>query len=204
MRHITLFDFDGTLTTSDSMFHILKYHKGGFGLALALLRELPLIVLMMLHLYSNHKTKQRLLYHCFGRMSEGEFNSLCKRFAAGHMHILRKETMDVMEEALSRGEQVYVISASPENWVREFFTDLSAKYKTGTLTVLGTQLNFKTPSINSFFLTRNCYGSEKVNRLLACNPDMGMNRKDYTIDAYGDSKGDHAMFDYADRAHLVK
>lgn len=204
MRHITLFDFDGTLTTSDSMFQMLKYHKGRLGLVLAMLRELPLIVLMMLHLYSNHKTKQRLLYHCFGSMGEAEFDKLCRRFAKSHTHILRQETLTVLTEALARGEQVFIISASPENWVREFFTDIAGIHTTGKLTVLGTQLNFSTRSASNFFLTRNCYGQEKVNRLLADCPDIGKNRADYTIDAYGDSKGDHAMFAFADRAHLVK
>ena len=48
------------------------------------------------------------------------------------------------------------------------------------------------------FLTRNCYGEEKVNRLNALYP----NRQDYHLIAFGDSRGDKELLAFADESHF--
>ena len=50
------------------------------------------------------------------------------------------------------------------------------------------------------FLTKNCYGPEKVNRLLEIEPD----RKNYFLYAYGDSRGDKEMLECADRGIMIQ
>ncbi len=44
------------------------------------------------------------------------------------------------------------------------------------------------------FSSRNCYGQEKVNRLLRVEP----HRETYRLIAYGDSRGDREMLAFAD------
>jgi phosphoserine phosphatase len=51
----------------------------------------------------------------------------------------------------------------------------------------------------SGFISKNCYGQEKVNRLLEVEPD----RKNYYLYAYGDSRGDREMLAFADFPTLV-
>ena len=92
MKRCIFCDFDGTLTTTDSMMSIIIYQRGKVGLALALLRMLPWLVLMFMGRYSNQRTKEKLLYNCFGRMTEEEFNQFFQRFADSHRHILRKNS----------------------------------------------------------------------------------------------------------------
>ena len=63
--------------------------------------------------------------------------------------------------------------------------------------VVGTQIEVKDGVLTGRFLTRNCYGEEKVNRLNALYP----NRQDYYLIAFGDSRGDKELLAFADESH---
>lgn len=194
-HRIVCFDFDGTLTTKDSMLSIIVFQRGWMGLAWALLRQLHLIVLMFLKVYSNQKTKERLLTHCFGGMKVEEFESLCRDFATSHRHILRSETMNRLCEAKESGAEVFVITASPVRWVSRFVEGV---------TVLGSEMEVREGRITGKLLNRNCYGEEKVRRLLNAMPDLKEHRDNYYISAYGDSRGDRELLAYADEAWLIR
>ena len=47
------------------------------------------------------------------------------------------------------------------------------------------------------FATPNCYGPEKVRRIREVFPD----RDNYHLTAFGDSRGDKEMLDYADQGY---
>lgn len=71
----------------------------------------------------------------------------------------------------------------------------------GVPNVIGTKVEVDSfGKLTGRFLTPNCYGQEKVCRLLEIEP----NREEYILVAYGDSKGDKEMFEFADNAILVK
>lgn len=195
MKRITVFDFDGTLTLKDSMMSIILFQRGWIGLAWALLCEIHLIVLMILRLYSNQKAKERLLTHCFGGMKEEDFDVFCEKFASSNKHVMIPEMMEKLRKAQQECDHVYVITASPERWVRLFLPDV---------TVLGTKLEVKDGKITGRLSSRNCYGQEKVNRLLSALPDIEQHRSDYHITAYGDSRGDKEMLAFADNGIKVK
>ena len=82
-----------------------------------------------------------------------------------------------------------IVSASIDNWVQPFFTDVK---------VLGTQIEVIDGKLTGRFLTKNCYGQEKVNRILTLFPD----RKDYHLTAFGDSRGDKEMLAFADESYF--
>lgn len=186
-------DFDGTLTTKDSMMEIIIYQRGKSGLIIALLSILPWLIMMLLHLYPNQKTKEKLLYHCFGSMTESEFDAFCQRFADAHKHILRDNLYQKLLRAKAEGTEVVVVTASPENWVSRLAPDFK---------VLGTKMQFCKDGFTGHFLTHNCYGKEKVKRILAAYPELESLRNDSHITAYGDSKGDAAMLAFAHEKHF--
>jgi len=186
-------DFDGTLTTTDSMMSIIIYQRGKLGLALVLLRVLPWLILMFMGRYSNQRTKERLLHNCFGRMTEEEFNAFCQSFADSHRHILRNDLYDRLVKAKASGDEVVVVTASPENWVSRLVPEFK---------VLGTKMEF-TPWFSGRFLTPNCYAQEKVNRILAAYPELKTARSRYHVTAFGDSRGDKEMLEFADERITV-
>ena len=193
MKRYIFSDFDGTLTTTDSMMSIIIYQRGRLGLVLALLRILPWLILMFMGRYSNQRTKERLLHHCFGRMTEEEFNTFCQRFADSHRHIQRKDLYDRLVEAKKNGDEVVVVTASPENWVSRLVPEFN---------VLGTKMEFG-PCFTGRFLTPNCYAQEKVNRILEAYPELKTDRNRYHVTAFGDSRGDKEMLEFADERITV-
>ena len=190
MKQLFAFDFDGTLTTRDTLIAFIRYACGTPRFLLGFLLHAPLLVLMKLRLYSNGKAKQRLFSWFFRGMPLEAFDALCQSFASTHRHLLRPETVCLLQQTLSEGAEVLVVSASIDNWVQPFFP---------TVTVLGTQIEVIDGRLTGRFLTPNCYGQEKVRRILALYPD----RSSYHLTAYGDSRGDRELLAFADEAHLV-
>lgn len=190
-----LSDFDGTLTTSDSMFRIIVFHRGRLWLYANLMLLSPYILLMFLGKYSNQRTKERLLYRCFGNISEQDFATLCQRFADTHRHILRHDLYAHLREQQQHGHAVVVVTASPEQWVQSLVPEFQ---------VLGTKMEFSDRGFTGRFLTPNCYGPEKVARVLQQFPDLAAHRSAYHITAYGDSRGDRELLAFADEPHLIR
>ena len=188
MRKIVAFDFDGTLTTRDTLLAFIRYACGSWAFAMGFLRYAPLLVLMKLGLYPNYHAKEKVFAHFFKGMTIERFDALCQGFAQDHQHLLRSQGIKTLMQAQDDGAEVVIVSASIDNWVQPFFTDV---------TVLGTQIEVKEGVLTGRFLTKNCYGQEKVNRILARFPD----RQDYHLTAYGDSQGDQELLAFADEAH---
>ena len=186
------FDFDGTLTTRDTLIAIFRYARGDAFTLLAFLLFSPLLVLMKLHLYPNWRAKQLMFGYFFKGMKLKDFNDLCKRFAKDNRHLLRPKGMETVAEALREGSEVLVVSASLDNWVHPFFDGMQ-----GHLHVLCTRPDVRNGVLTGKFITKNCYGSEKVSRIERCLPY----REQYELIAFGDSRGDKEMLEYADKGY---
>ena len=184
------FDFDGTLTTRDTLLEFIRFACGTPRFLLGFLLYSPLLVLMKLRLYSNGKAKQKVFAHFFKGMTINEFDALCQDFASTHRHLLRPEVVSQLEQALSEGAEVLIVSASIDNWVQPFFPKVK---------VLGTQIEVIDGCLTGRFLTPNCYGQEKVRRILALHPD----RSAYHLTAYGDSRGDREMLAFSNESHII-
>ena len=190
MKQVFAFDFDGTLTTRDTLIAFIRYACGTPRFLFGFLLHAPLLVLMKLRLYSNGKAKQRVFSWFFKGMTIETFDALCQDFARTHRHLLRPDTVRILEQALTERAEVLIVSASIDNWVQPFFP---------SVTILGTQVEVIDGRLTGSFLTPNCYGQEKVRRILAIHPD----RSAYHLTAYGDSRGDRELLTFADEAHMV-
>ena len=191
MRKIYAFDFDGTLTTKDTLLEFIRFAKGSGQMVRGFLLFSPLLLLMKLHLYPNWKAKQQLFSYFFKGMNIDDFNALCTRFAEQNKHLLRPAGIEKVRQAIEEEQAtVLIISASIDNWVRPFFDEIDKKIQ-----VLGTQIETKGSRLTGQFTTKNCYGQEKVNRLTALYP----HREAYELIAFGDSRGDKELLEFADK-----
>ena len=188
MRKVYAFDFDGTLTTSDTLLAFIRYANGTPAFMWGGVRHTHLLVLMKLKLYPNWKVKQSVFSYFFKGMDLESFDSLCQHFADENCGLLRPKGLQLIAQAKEEGADTLIVSASIDNWVQPFFPNV---------TVLGTQIEVKDGYLTGRFLTKNCYGQEKVNRILAQYPD----RSSYYLIAYGDSRGDKELLAFADEAH---
>lgn len=189
MVKIYAFDFDGTLTTKDTLIEFIRFAKGTVAFGCGFLRYAHLLVLMKLGLYPNWKAKQKVFAHFFKGITIEDFNSICQAFAASSHHLLRPKGIEAIHQAQNDGAEVLIVSASIDNWVQPFFANVK---------VLGTQIEVMDGKLTGRFLTKNCYGQEKVNRILSLYP----NRQDYYLTAYGDSRGDKELLTFADESHF--
>lgn len=195
-KKIYCFDFDGTLTTSDTLLEFIKYAKGRSRFLMVFLMYSPLLVLMKLHLYPNWKAKQRIFAHLFAGIRIEKFDALCRGFAEESQHLLRPKGITLMHEALVAGAQVFIVSASIDNWVRPFFDIRNLK----GVQVLGTQIEVEDGKLTGRFKSNNCYGKEKVHRIAEALKSF--ERSEYEIEAFGDSRGDKEMLAFADKGHF--
>lgn len=192
MKKIYAFDFDGTLTTKDTLLEFIHFAKGTRQMSLGFLLFSPLLILMKLNLYPNWKAKQKLFSYFFKGMKITDFNALCTSFAQEKKHLLRPTGKEKLRMVMAEEKAtVLIISASIDNWVRPFFDETYEKIQ-----ILGTQIEVKENCLTGRFTTKNCYGKEKVNRLTALYP----HREAYELIAFGDSKGDKELLAYADKA----
>ncbi len=191
LKKIHAFDFDGTLTERDTLIEFIRYSKGNKGLLVCLLRYFPLLIGMKLGIFINWRVKEIIFSYCFKGMTLTDFDDCCRRFADQSWRILRPKGINKIKELLANGENVVVISASIDNWVKPFFREMQA------VSIIGTAVETSEGVLTGRFLTKNCYGKEKVRRLLQMFPD----RKDYWLCAYGDSRGDFEMLDFANEGY---
>ena len=205
---IYCFDFDGTLTTKDTLLEFIKYAKGKRRFLLGFLLYSPLLVLMKLHLYPNWKAKQKIFKYFFGGMGIEAFNQVCQDFAAHNQHLLRPQGITLLREVANQHHKIFIVSASIDNWVRPFFlaNGLDA------ITIIGTKIDVKEGKVTGNFKTDNCYGEEKVHRICDAliqivnngkgGSSISFDRTKYDIEAFGDSRGDKEMLAFADHVHF--
>ena len=192
MQKVYAFDFDGTLTTRDTLFAFIRHAKGTAALVWGLLVHVPMLVAMKMGLYNNGKAKERLLGWFFKGTAEQEFEAMCQHFAADSAHLLRPAAVDAISEAVSEGCRVVVVSASIDRWVCPFFSNMPQ------VEVTGTQMEVRNGKLTGRFLGENCYGPQKVEKLRALLGD----RSHYHLTAFGDSRGDRELLAYADEQHF--
>ena len=186
-KTLALFDFDGTITIKDTLLEIIRFHQGNYRMYLGFLQLSPYLFLFKLKLLSNTKAKERILQHFFGGIPIEKFNKLCEDFCKGPLlKMIRPLALQCIKNHLKDGHEVWVVSASAENWV-------SPWCKLMGISVMATKLEINQNKITGKILGENCYGEEKLNQIKKV---LDLNQYDQ-IFSYGDSDGDRQMLDQA-------
>jgi len=187
---IAIFDFDGTITKKDSLLEFIIFSKGKLQFYLCFLLFSPMLILMKMKLLSNQKVKQMVFAYLYKGISAETFNKLGMEFCSIIDKMLLPKAIEALKLHKANGNKVVIISASIENWVKPWAD------KIGVDAVLATKIETdKKGLLTGRFLTKNCYGLEKVNRFLEAFP----NRDNYNLFAYGDSRGDKELIEFADK-----
>lgn len=183
---VWIFDFDGTITRCDSLLEFIRFARGNAAFIIGMLLFSPLLVLMKMRLYPNWKAKQLVFSHFFKGWEVARFNAVCQRFARERRSIIRPKAIKKIDEGRRLGVRMMIVSASIDNWVQPFFPQIE---------VLGTKIETREGRLTGCFVTKNCYGEEKVRRVKEM---LTAPRDTYYITAFGDSRGDKQLLSYAD------
>jgi phosphatidylglycerophosphatase C len=189
-RKIAFFDFDGTITTKDTLLEVIKFQKGLPAFYLGFLLNTPWLIAYKLKIITNDSAKQRILVHFFGGMSEAEFQSSCDLFAEKKLPLLiRAGALEELRRLRTLGFEMAVVSASAGNWIRKWTNSLDIK-------LISTKLEVKNGFLTGKIDGKNCYGEEKADRIREF-----WNLADYEdVYVYGDSSGDGPMLSLATRS----
>jgi phosphatidylglycerophosphatase C len=185
--NLALFDFDGTITTHDSLRDFLLYSFGIKHCIKKLVPISPMIFGYLLGIADNQKVKTEVSKSFFSQMHESEFSLIAKKFATEELDkIVKKSALEKIAWHKSNGDRIIVVSASFSDYLKYWCE------KEG-LELISTRLEIKDGKLTGYFSTPNCWGKEKVRRI-----NEYLNVKDFSkIYAYGDSKGDLEMLKLA-------
>lgn len=185
-EHLVLFDFDGTLTTRDTLLEFCKFHAGALKFSYGLLVLLPVLIGERMKLIPSQRAKEIFLSHFIGGLTITQFNEVCQKFTNHLANLIRSKAMVAIEDYRKQNARIIIVSASPENWIIPWA-------KLYNLEVIATRLLIVNERVTGKILGKNCNGEEKVNRILEI-----LNTLDYPkIIAFGDSKGDLPMLGLA-------
>ncbi len=189
-KSIAFFDFDGTITTKDTMLEFARYSKGTTGYRTGMLLISPWLIAMKLGMISKQAAKEKFLTYFFNNMKIEKFNDECLSFALNLLpRLIRQDALKAIKKYQEENTEVVVVSASAENWVAPWCIQNNLQY-------ICTRLQVKDKKITGKLLGQNCNGPEKVNRI-----KEKFDTADYkNIYCYGDSRGDKPMLQLANHS----
>jgi HAD superfamily hydrolase (TIGR01490 family) len=183
---IVFFDFDGTITSKDSLFIFLKYVFGKI-FYWKMLFFLPTYLRYLVGHITNQEAKEILFSMFFYNISKVEFDDICEKFVNNNLKdVLKNDALEKIQSHIVNKDKVVIVSASISNYLTPLAKQLNVE-------LISTELEFKEGIFTGRFSTKNCYGPEKVNRILE---RYNLTKYDEIL-AYGDSKGDREMLEIA-------
>ncbi len=181
--NLALFDFDGTITYRESISEFLRYALG-WDFYPRLLGQWPYLLGYFLGLVDNQSVKERVLTATLSGRTLKEVADLGQRFAKERLPALvRPKALDRITWHQSRGDEVAIVSASLEVYLRPWAKGV------GIRRVIGVELEERDGIVTGKILGKNCYGAEKTRRIREV---FDLSQYD-EIYAYGDSRGDREM-----------
>ena len=161
MKKLVLYDFDGTLTHSDSFYQILRFSvplwRLGWGSIMLFFRYLVLFFNQKLNRESG---KIAIIEQFWGHLTQTELNSLGHRFCDQRIHhLLVPERMAQLRQyQKERDTTVVLVSASCDFWLQPFC-------ESEGIHLICTELEFEQEIWTKKFKQGNCNGPAKAARI---------------------------------------
>ena len=186
-KRIAFFDFDGTITTRDTLLEIIKFQKGSLLFYIGFILYTPVLIAFKLKIISNSWAKQQVLKFFFRNDSLRDFQSKCDAFVERVLPaLIRPKALKEIGKLKDINAEVVIVSASAGNWIKNWADTLGVK-------LISTILETKNEKITGRIDGRNCHGEEKVNRIKEIY-DLTQYDEIY---CYGDTSGDRPMLSLA-------
>lgn len=187
---VAFFDFDGTLVKGDSLkaFLLFYFKNNQSKLLFKAFLFLPYFLAYRLGLIPNSSSKAKLFKLFFKGEKREVFLSKSKQFSDEWIDKnLNTQVWNKLQWHKKKGHLVYVVSASIDTYLLPWI-------KRNEIKLLSTEMDLSNDPISGKWKTPNCYGSEKVNRIVE---EINLDSFEASY-AYGDSKGDREMLELVD------
>jgi HAD superfamily hydrolase (TIGR01490 family) len=187
---IAAFDFDGTITTHDSLLPFLRTVVGTTRFCLNLAKLIPIYMAYQLGTKNNHQAKQQLLHFFLQQQSYEQLLALGETFAQQYIpQIIRPESLPRLRWHQAQNHRCILVSAGLGIYLQPWAKSVGFDDLICTQVVVDAN-GFTNGDIDGV----NCFGPEKVKRLT----NMLGPKNQYTLYAYGDSRGDRELLELAD------
>lgn len=188
---LVVFDFDATITYCDSFLPFLRFHAGRVGFWRRMLGLMPNFAAWKRGKLDREELKDITVNSFFAGLPEAEFKQAAQRYAHKHdRHLLNIKARKALRRHVDRGDEVVIVTASPEEMVRPFAETFGVE-------VIGTKLTTNEGVLTGHLGSPNCRGPEKIVRLTEYFGERGQALKA----AYGDSGGDREILAASEDPH---
>ena len=195
-KTVAYFDFDGTLTTIDTLIPFILFVVGGWKFFWALPFIAIIVLLYLTKIINNEQAKERFLSRTIKGLSKEFLDKKAQEFINLKLDkFLKPNIYAKLESHINNGHQVILVSANLGVYLRYW----AIKHKIDH--VIATEIEFINNCATGLLATHNCYGKFKVERIeeflqqqsLSFNHSYG----------YGNSAGDYALLNYVDTAYWI-
>lgn len=193
---VAYFDFDGTITTHDTLIPYVLYVVG----YLKFIFKLPFILIIissyLLGFINNEKAKEKFLTLMIKGISRGYLEKKAREFALLKLDkYINTNIYNKLEYHAEHKHSIIIVSANLAIYLRYW---VKKHYLSG---VIATEIDFNNNFATGKLKTKNCYGIEKVNRI---KEYLQEHNKSYVYSyGYGNSKGDHELLEFVDEPYYI-
>jgi HAD superfamily hydrolase (TIGR01490 family) len=186
---IAAFDFDGTITTRDMLLPFLCQLHTRYENILYSIKLIPTLFAYKLKLINNQTAKQKLLSEFINNFSITDLTRIAENFAKTTIPVyIRPEALERIRWHQAQNHRCILISAGLEIYLKPWAETI------GFTDIIATQIEFIAEKTQGKIKNQNCFGPEKVRRLL----ELVGPREHFILYAYGDSRGDQELLATAD------
>ena len=187
---LALFDFDGTISNEDSFRGFIIYYCGYGKFIVGSVILSPIYLFYSLGIINNNYMKETVISFYFKNENISDLWDKGKHYSENKIdQMVRDKARDKIKWHQKRGDRVIVVSASANIWLQSWCS------KNG-IELIATELEEVDGRITGKMINGNCFGIEKVARVKKLE-----NVSDYEeIYAYGDSRGDRELLDFANKS----
>lgn len=186
---VAAFDFDGTLTYSDSLLPFLHFSVGTAHTMKNLIQEIPHFLQYSLGYLNRQGLKEALLARFLKNKSFVEIQEISLAFTNQKLtKMIRPEGIKRLDWHKKRGHRCVLISANLDLYLNPWGKLMSFD------DIISSKVEFSSDGyLTGHLAGLNCRGPEKVRRLIETVGPLS----DYDLYVYGDSEGDRELLEIA-------
>ncbi|MBQ6819907.1 MAG: HAD-IB family hydrolase [Clostridium sp.] len=198
MDKLAIFDVDYTITRKETLMQLYKY---ALTKDIKNVRFLPRAIysgiMYSLGAYDEKQVKEKFLKF-IDKIDEKELSKLVKNFYNDVLEkILYKDAIYMIKKLKNEGYKVYLISASPEFYLNEFYAIKEVDM------IIGTKFSIKEGKFIRKMDGANCKGEEKVRRLKEVLKKQGLSIDFKNSYMFSDSLSDKPLLDLVGNPYLI-
>ncbi|AGX44947.1 HAD-IB family hydrolase [Clostridium saccharobutylicum] len=198
MKKLAIFDIDYTITKKETLMELFKYMiKNDRKNIRFLPRAIYCGIMYGLKIYDERKVKETFLKF-IDKIHEKDLADLVRKFYDEKLQtILYEDALKMMKKLKSEGYDIYLISASPEFYINEFYAIKEVDK------IIGTRFDFTDGVFTRKMQGENCKGEEKVRRLkeFLKSENIEVDFKESYM--FSDSLSDKPLLDLVGKPYLI-